>query len=149
VSLRSTAPKGEYSIRYHVPRRPRFIPTEDVEGDIDLRRELENDLEVRYLIDKADYARVVVMLKKYSLEAPPAGEVAQIVAVFDSNDHPESPQFQSQKVRFNDELDDPGFAYFIEALLIRNPKLPLPDAPGGPLRGPALAAIRICPSSRD
>jgi hypothetical protein len=136
VSLLPSARKGSYSLRYHVPPRP--MDPED-----------SSTLEVRYLVDDADLARVVVVLKKYHITNPSAGELAQIVAVFDSNDQfpVASPEFQTNRVDFDDELTDDNFAYFIEALLISNrepPPFPTVTAPGSPLRGPAIAGIRIC-----
>jgi hypothetical protein len=103
-------------------------------------------LRVRYLVDDSTLARVVVILKKYSLNAPPAEERAEIVAVFDSNGHPASSEFQTQSVRFDDDLNESNFAYFMEALLIseREPSRFTIEFPGGKLRGPALAAIEIC-----
>ena len=51
VSLRTTARKGSYSIRYHVPPRPIPDPQDF------------STLTVRYLVDDADLAQVIVILK--------------------------------------------------------------------------------------
>jgi hypothetical protein len=141
ISLTPNAPKGAYSVRYNVTPVPDPIPGKQF-------------LQVRYLVEDHDAARVVVLLKKYNLSDPPADELAEIVSVFDSRDHPLSPEFQLGTATKDVEG---GFnfvrnAYFMEALLIKDqdpPVFPLPVFGPGTHTSPALAAVRICGARTD
>ena len=137
VSLVNNAQKGSYGIRYHVPLEP----------ITQLRDRQTLFMQVRYLVDDLELGRVVVLLKKYSFVSPPSSERAQILSVFDSKDQAPSNSFQLRGVSFEDDLNDPDFAYFIEALLINN-KEPSPfgsgiSLPNSTHPSPAIAAIRL------
>ena len=135
ISLVPNVPKGAYSVRYGV------IPVGDpTRGDTTF-------LEVRYLVDNHDAGRLVVLLKKYNLASPPSGEVAEIIAVFDSQNHAPSPKFQLQSSSTREDFDFLENAYFVEALLINTkdpPLFPLPTLDDGKHPSPALAAVRVC-----
>ena len=135
VSLVKNAQKGSYNLRYHVPLEP-------ITELADFQK-----LEVRYLVDDIELSRVVVLLKKFSLVSPASSERAQILAVLDSKDHNAMDTFQLQSTNFDDGLNDPNFAYFIEALLINNrepPPFGSPiSLPSSKRPSPAIAAIRL------
>ena len=131
VALTSNAPKGTYSVRYHISPEPGLFT-----GD-------QLALRVRYLVDDKKLGQVVVMFKKYNLESPPPGEIAEIIAVFDSKIHPASSEFQLHDISFNEDLDFSKNAYFVEALLINDREPTIPTVLGK-IHGPALGAISLC-----
>jgi hypothetical protein len=140
ISLVRNAPQGVYSVRYHVGP----IESEDANP--------RTFLAVRYLVDDHEEGRVVVQLKKFNLERPPADEVAEIMVVFDSMNRNPSLQFQLQSVSTLEDFDFRQNAYFVEAMLI-NTKQPSIFEPTGLDDGthpsPALAAISVCRRALD
>jgi hypothetical protein len=135
ISLARNAPQGVYSVRYHVGPIENDVPNP------------QTVLSVRYLVDDHAEGRVVVQLKKFNLERPPADEVAEIIGVFDSMNHNPLSQFQFQSIDVGEGFDFMQNAYFVEAMLINTKQPSIFEQPGlddGTHPSPALAAIRVC-----
>ena len=123
--------EGSYSIRYNV--------TNVITGQGGSLA-----LNVRYLVEDHDESRVIVQLKKYSLESPRELETAEVIAVIDSRSHGESADMQVRSTPVGERLEFGNFVYFIEAILVSSRQTPGLEEPGAPLRGPALGALTIC-----
>jgi len=127
------------SIRYNVS----YIPERRPYGKI---------LQVRYLVNDKQKQRLIVILKKYRMQGPPNPEAAEVVKIFDSNNFPASPTFQTQYVdiQTNNEFgifDFANNAFFLEAMFIRTSSGGGPGTPQIPVQShqaPALGMISIC-----
>lgn len=127
------------SIRYNVS----YIPERRPYGKI---------LQVRYLVNDKQNQRLIVILKKYRMQSPPNPEAAEVVKIFDSNNFPASPTFQTQYVDIQTNNDVGIFdfannAFFLEAFFIKSRSgggSDNPTIPNQSHQAPALGMISIC-----
>lgn len=142
VSINHRAVTAHHSIRYNIGQ---FVETNFVPDILKMK--------VRYLVKDKTSDRVLVMLKRYPIASPLVNtEPGDVVSLFDSFNHAESPNFQSQEVKVNLSndpntgfFDHSAYAYYIDVLLIKyqqnpGPGIPLPIQ----ISPPALSAIQIC-----